>query len=150
EKDGELENDDQAKVILDEEAESSLNHSGYILEEDFNPTFEVKDLYTVAEKATDIKNLKDIERMIEEEVDREYKKDGGMSFRNIKYEKEQEKLLYRQFDEESDEQNGGAIGNDTAKNGNLIGIYSVEAYKDSDDEKELDNEFTAIIGFSGI
>lgn len=152
ESDGELKNGDQAKVVLNEDAESVLNDHGYILEEDFNPTFEVKNLYVVAEKATDIKNLKDIKRMIEEEVKREYKSFDPDEIWGYKYKINQEKLMYRQFSEDTDNEDFSdwEMGNYSSgdNHGNLIGIYSVK--KISGDDNELMDEFTAIIGFSDI
>lgn len=153
ENDGELENGDQAKVVVNDDLEITLNDGGYVLEEGFNPTFEIDDLYVVAKKATDIKNLKDLKRMIDEEVKRGYKDlDPEWDWGRI-YEIEQEKLMYRQFDEDTDDEEGsdlmadefGSIDN----NGNLIGVYSVKKYSGGDDKK-LEDEFTAIIGFTDI
>lgn len=147
ENDGQLKNGDKAKVIVGKEAEEVLHNNGYVLDEDFNPTVEVKNLDIVAEKATDIKNLKDVERFLDEELKNKYK-DTDLQFgSNVKYEIKQEKLMYRQFDKESSDDDSYSRAN--KKHGNLIGIYSVERYYVGDDKK-LDTEFTAIFGFSEL
>lgn len=150
ENDGELENGDKAKFILSEDAESHLQQEGYILEEGFNPTIEVKDLGVVAEKAEDIKNLKDIKRMIDEEIDRKYENsDLAFSFRT--YETKKNDLMYRQFEDiDSDDDSDNYYGdNDKNNNGNLIGIYSIKQFNDKE-KTDLDSEYTAIVGFTNI
>src|SRR5699024_8596729 len=69
---GELENGDKSEIIISDETRSSLNKDGYVLDDDFNPSFTVEGLYNVAEKPDDIENLEDIERMINEKLNREY------------------------------------------------------------------------------
>lgn len=155
ENDGELENGEDAKITVDDEAESALHSEGYMLEEDFNPTVEVEDLDKVAEKATDIENLKDVERYMEEELNDEYKDTDSDFGSNTVYDIDQEKLMYRPFEKlsDEDESENDMWGDDNAegKNGSLIGIYSIkESEVDSDDEKETREEFTVMFGFSGI
>ncbi|CAD5902566.1 hypothetical protein [Carnobacterium maltaromaticum] len=100
ENDGKLKNGDKAKISLEKEDETSLNNQGYILEQDFSPFFEVTGLNIVAEKATDISNLEDIKRMIDEESKRSYKDyDTEYSF-GKKYEIKQEKLGIHNFIQE--------------------------------------------------
>lgn len=149
ENDGKLENGEKAKVILDKDAENQLNANGYVLEKDFNPTVEVKNLDAVAEKATDIANLEDLERFLGEEFSSKYE-DTDYSFgSNTKYEVTQEKLLYRQFDKKSSGDDADYYYEDM-KNGNLISIYSVKKYRVEGEEKKLDTEFTAVYGYSGL
>lgn len=145
ENDGKLKNGDEAVVIVGDEAEAILHSHGYMLDEDFQPTFTVKNLDEVAEQATDIKNLKDIERFLKEELNNVYK-DTDYSFgSNTKYEIKQEQLMYRQFDKESD-----TIHYEEGNHGNLIGIFSVEEYRINAEDKKLVQKFTAIYGFSDI
>src|SRR5699024_1907371 len=155
ENDGELENGEDAQITVDDEAESALHSEGYMLEDDFNPTVEVEDLDKVAEKATDIENLKDVERYMEEELNDEYKDTDHDFGSNTVYDIDQEKLMYRQFENLSDdEETEDDIWGDASaeeENGSLIGIYSIkESEVDSDDEKETKEEYTVMFGFSGI
>lgn len=150
ENDGELKNGDKAKFLLGEDAKHHLNDLGYVLEKDFNPTVEVKDLGIVAENAEDIKNLEDIKRMIDEEVAREYKNsDSAFNYRT--YETKKNNLMYRQFEEkDSDGESEDYYGNgDSGNSGSLIGVYSVKEYNDKE-KTDLDSEYTAIIGFNNI
>jgi len=155
ENDGTLKNGDKAKLDLDDDFVETLNNNGYILEEDFSPTFEVKGLESVAEKADDIKNLKDVKRYLKEELNDKYKDTDYSIGPNKKYEIKEEALMYRQFAEEEDGESSsemfGSGTNDLEEgHGSLIGIYSIEQYNVSDDEEELEEEFTAMYGFSGI
>lgn len=143
ENDGSLENGDEATLVRDEETKRSLNNEGYIVTEDFNPTFEVEGLDVVAEKATDIANLEDIERVIDEQVNRSFEDHDPEETYGIRYDIELEKLMYRQFDQEEDDWYG------QADHGVLIGIYSVEKY-DGGDNGELQETFTAVVGNSDI
>lgn len=147
ENDGTLKNDDDARIILAEGEEESLLNHGYILEDDFKPTFKVKGLDLIAEKATDIKNLKDIKRMINEEVQRSYKDIYPDSNIGTKYKIKEEAFMYRQFNnEEVDVSSYYDPHHD--KHGFLIGIYSIEKYSGGDGE--LRDEFTVIIGYKNI
>lgn len=156
ENDGELKNEDEAKISITEEAESELHNEGYMLEDDFNPTVEVKDLDEVAEKASDIENLKDVERFMEEELKDEYKDTDYDYGSNTVYEIDQEKLMYRQFEkisDKDDEDDVWGTNSPEEENGSLIGIYSIKELEvDSDDEKDKEtvDEFTVMYGFSGI
>ena len=148
ENDGELKNGDKAKLLLDEDFEATLNEGGYILDEDFQPIFEVKGLAEVAEKATDIKNLEDVERFLKEELNNQYR-DTDYSFgSNTVYEIKQEELMYRQFKKVTEDEH---VSSSLDDNGNLIGIFSVKEYSVSHDgdKKEVD-KFTVIFGFSRI
>ncbi|PZL72166.1 hypothetical protein CI088_11195 [Enterococcus plantarum] len=148
EDDGKLKNGDKAKVQKSKEFEQSLSDQGYVLADDFNPEFEVKGLKNVAEKASDIANLEDIKRMIDEEVKRTYK-DSEYSF-GSKYEITLSKLLYRQFAKDNtNESSDNWFSSSSSDNGNLIGIYTIKEYSAGTDSK-LKREFTAIIGYSDI
>ena len=148
ENDGELKNGDQAKLLLDEDFEATLNEGGYILEEGFQPTFEVKGLAEVAEKATDVKNLDDVERFLLEELSNQYR-DTDYSFgSNTVYDIKQEELMYRQFKKIAEDE---SVSSSVDDNGNLIGIFSVKKYRvSSDEDKEEVDQFTVIFGFSRI
>ena len=148
ENDGELKNGDQAKLLLDEDFEPILNEGGYILEEGFQPTFEVKGLAEVAEKATDIKNLEDVERFLLEELSNQYRDTDYTFGPNTVYDIEQEELMYRQFRKVAEDEN---VSSSLEDNGNLIGVFSVKEYSVSQDgnEREVD-QFTLIFGFSRI
>lgn len=154
--DGELENGDEVKAVLKgDENEQQLNQAGYVLEEDFNPTFEVEGLDKVAKEASDIDNLKDIKRMIKEEVEDEYEDTSPDESYGTVYDIDKEAMLYRPFEEDEDDDNRDEeppdmMGEDPVnKNGSLIGIYSITKYSGGDD-KEKEKEFTAVIGFSNI
>ncbi|GGC92751.1 hypothetical protein [Enterococcus wangshanyuanii] len=150
EDDGKLKNGDKAKVQKSKEFEQSLNDQGYVLTDDFNPEFEVKGLKNVAEKATDIANLEDIKRMIDEEVKRSYKDSYAEESYGRRYEIALNKLFYRQFAKDNtNEETGNWFGNSSTNNGNLIGIYTIKQYSGGTESK-LQSEFTAIIGYSDI
>lgn len=143
ENDGNLSNGDKVGIQLAENIEDELHANGYILEDNFQPTVEVKGLDELAETAKDIKNLEDIKRFLEEELNEKYS-DTDYSFGyNTKYEINREKLMYRQFEKETDK-------NDyyqDEKHGSLVGIFSVKEYEVRDEEEELRNEFTLIFGY---
>lgn len=144
--DGKLKNGDKAQIDKSKELEQSLSSQGYILADDFNPEFEVKGLKNVAEKASDISNLEDIKRMIDEEVKRKYKDSEYWS----KYEITLDKLMYRQFAKDNTNENSDNwYSSSSSDNGNLIGIYTIKEYSSGTDSK-LRSEFTAIIGYSDI
>jgi len=152
ENNGKLENDEQAKIVLSKEDNQQLIDAGYITEEDFAPTFKVEGLDKTAEQAQVIANLDDIKRMIKEEAKRTYKDQSPEFSFGSKYELEQEKWMYRQFpkdDSEEDDDIDWSMGEESTDSGNLISIYSVKEYSGGDD-KELEDEFTGIIGYSDI
>lgn len=146
ENDGNLANGDKVEILVDEYFEDELHANGYILEENFEPTVEVKGLDKLAEAASDIKNLEDIERFLEEELNEKYY-DTDYSFGyNTKYEIEQEKLMYRQFDKDT----GDDSYYQDDKHGSLVGIFSVKEYEVQDEDEELRSEFTLIFGYYNI
>ncbi|WP_231620977.1 hypothetical protein [Carnobacterium maltaromaticum] len=86
--------------------------------------------------------------MVDEEARRSYK-DSEYSF-GSKYEINQEKLMYRQFNKDSSNESAySSYGASSYDNGNLIGIYSIKEYS-SGTESKLKSTFTSIIGFSEI
>lgn len=146
ENDGNLSNGDNVDILVGENIEDELHANGYILDENFKPSVEVKGLDELAETATDIKNLEDIERFLEEELNEKYY-DTDYSFgSNRTYEITREKLMYRQFDKETDEEHYY----EDDQHGSLVGIFSVEKYEVDDDDKELTKEFTLIFGYYDI
>lgn len=149
ENDGELKNGDDVTLVWDEEMVDRLNQSNYIVEKDFKPTFKVKGLQVVAEKATDIKNFADVKRMIDEEINRKYKTDSPEDNYGTVYKINEEKVLYRQFDSGSNDTDLWYGAGKASDHGNLIIIYSVEKYNGGKDP-ELKEAFTAIVGYSGI
>lgn len=146
ENDGQLKNGDKPKITLSEEAENQLLANGYVLEKDFNPIFEVKGLDKTAEKATDIANIEDITRMIDEEVNRKYKSDKNTDKSySRRYEIKEEKLMYRQFEKESQEESYYGDKN----SGNLIKIFTVKKFSGGAEGK-LEDTNTVVIGYTGI
>lgn len=149
ENNGELENGEEATLLWDEDMVNRLNDSGYIVDKDFKPIFKVEGLDVVAEKATDIKNLDDIKRMVKEELNRKYSDNSPDDKYGTVYKIKEEKIMYRQFDSGSNDTDLVFGASKASDHGNLIGIYSVEEYSGGTDP-ELKEEFTAIVGFSGI
>lgn len=129
--------------------EEQLIQNGYILEENCSSTFEVKNLDNVANKASEIANLSDIERMIDEQVNREYKSSESNEYSwDYQYKIKEEKEMYRQFSKESKE--GLFYSGDPERNdGNLIKVYTVERYSGGSEGK-LDEKKTVILGFADI
>ena len=150
ENDGKFKNGDKAKIILTKEQKENLILDGYVPEKDFEPTFEVSGLEEVAEKASDIKNLEDIKRMIDEQVKRTYKDYNVDSSWGTRYEITLNRMMYRQFDKEDSKDDMYYSGyTNTGQNGNLIGIYTIKQYSGGTESK-LENTKTAIIGYSNI
>lgn len=145
--DGKFKNGDLAKIEITEDLENRLADNGYLLDDDFDPSFEVKGLDEVAEKATDIANLDDIKRMIDEEVNRSYKDWNPEASYGSRYEIKEEGLFYRQFVRDSNDSQFSF--NSATNNGNLVKILSVKRYYGGTENK-LNTEFTAIIGFSDL
>lgn len=148
ENDGKLKNGDKVNVVLSKDEEDQLLQEGYLLEQDFAPTFEVKGLSIVAEEATDISNLEDIKRMIDEKVKRDYQDFDPDKSWGSKYEIKEEKLMYRQFENESSNSDEPSSW-DSSNNGNLIKIFSVKEYTGGS-EGELNDSFTVVVGYTDI
>jgi len=148
--DGKLKNGDKAEVQLSKDEIETLESLGYVTEKDFSPIFEVSGLNEVAASATDIANLDDIKRMIDEETKRTYKDSSAEYSFGTKYEITLDKLMYRQFDKEnSKEQSDMWSTSSSDQNGNLIGIYTIKQYSGGTESK-LEETKTAIIGYSNI
>ncbi|MCQ4859184.1 hypothetical protein NE691_11660 [Enterococcus faecalis] len=149
--DGKLKNGDQAKLDISKQLKQELSGQGYVLDKGFNPTFEVKGLDEVAENATDIANLDDIKRMIDEGVRREYKSSDKNEYSwDRQYEIKEDKLMYRQFKTNTRENEniwGSSYG--SSQNGNLIKIFTVKQYSGGPEGK-LEETKTVIYGYSDI
>ncbi|MFD2210365.1 hypothetical protein ACFSMW_11695 [Virgibacillus halophilus] len=151
ENDGKLKNGEQAKIILkDEDSKNDMLRFGYVLADDFQPTVKVKDLYNVAEKASDIANLKDIQKQTEKDAKKQYSPGVVLEGHKIKL----EKWMYRQFGEDKDDDyNSDKIGTSDVSDhdGTLIGIYSVTKTEKVYDEnkKDLANKVTHFIAIKG-
>ncbi|WP_408869027.1 hypothetical protein ACJYYY_01695 [Brochothrix campestris] len=148
--DGYLKNDDNATIILDKEVISELNDNGYVLEDNFAPKFKVQHLDNVLKNAKDIANMKDITRMINEEVNRSYEDSHVEDSWGTRYEVKKETLMYRQFDKDTDSESSSyTMFDSSTTNGNLIGVFSIKEYSGGTESK-LEDSYTAIVGFSNI
>lgn len=145
---GKLSNGDKVALTLSEESVRPID-LGYKLEDEFLVELEVKGLIKFAESPEDIKNFKDIKRMIEERAN-ELFQDSILS----KYELKQEVLLYRQFDT-SEEANipvtymfsdRAEIEIDT--NGSLVALYKVKEYDSL--KQESKGEYIVDIGYENL
>ncbi|EOD7438147.1 hypothetical protein ACJQ40_003235 [Enterococcus faecium] len=149
--DGELKNGDKATINISKNLTDELMNVGYVLEKNFSPTFEVKGLDEVAEKATEIANIDDIKRMIDEGVKREYKSSEENQYSwDTQYDIKEEKLMYRQFSK--DEDNANSWSDSTMSkggNGNLIKIFTIKSYSGGTEGK-LEDTKTVIFGYSNI
>lgn len=148
ENNGFLNNGEQANIILDEDEEDRLLDFGYVLEENFQPTVQVNSLDKVPEQASEIENLNDLKRMIEEEVKRRYRDWYPDISLGERYEIQHETFMYRQFRHDlEDELQYNNISD--IQHGYFAGIYSIEKYRGGEDG-ELKEAFTAIIGFKNL
>lgn len=150
EKDGMLKNGDKATVEVSKDLSYELENEGYVVEKGFAPVFEVKGLDKVAKQATEISNIDDIKRMIDESINRKYKSaEQNQYFWDTQYEIHEEKMMYRQFNS-PDDSNGrqdSYVNND--ESGNLIKIFTVKSYSGGPEGK-LEKTRTAILGYSNI
>jgi hypothetical protein len=145
--DGQLKNGDQATITVSKDEEVALNEQGIVLAKDFAPTVEVKGLDEVAAKATDIANLKDVKRMIDEQAKRAYKGYAEDQSYGQRYEIKQEKLMYRAFDDGKNDDAMMYFGGPL--HGMLVGIYTVKQYTGGDEGKLVATQ-TAIVGYSNL
>src|SRR5699024_3168566 len=119
--DGEIKNGDTVTVSITEGSKDSLEMNGYVLSGDGQVEFEASGLNDVAEQAEDIQNLEDIERMIDEGMDRKFKNSNL-----LRYDIDEGKTYYRQFE---DEETDSLLSYDnTSYNGMIITVYSIEEY----------------------
>lgn len=144
--DGKLSNGDKVELkLIEEDGATRAIDLGYKLEDDFKVEIEVEGLVEFPEKAEDIKNLKDIKRMIKELAEEIFQDGFGKT-----YEIKQEVLLYRQFDDEIEpEQNllDDKVSIDLKTNGSLIALYSVKEYDEYSKEEE---KFIAKVGYENL
>lgn len=139
--DGNIKNGDMVEVALDEDSRSSLSTLGYILTGNGSAKFKASGLAEVAEKPEDIANLKDIERLISEGINRQYE---DSSWGYYKYEIKKENTYYRQYVRDNDSSNWS---NSAPSNGTLVNLYTIKEY---DSEGALNDTLTAIFGYTNI
>lgn len=151
ENDGELKNNDKAKVVISKEEEDLLLQNGYLLAEDFSPVFEVKGLDIVADNASNIANIDDITRMIDEGIKREYQSSETNEYSwDTRYEITEEKLMYRAFRKETNNDQGAqAWYYDGTDNGNLVKVFTVKSFSGGAEGKLIETQ-TVIYGFTDI
>ncbi|MCM3620526.1 hypothetical protein M3936_23510 [Sutcliffiella horikoshii] len=140
--DGGIKNGDTITVKMSDESKDELANLGYILSGKGQATFVASNLTAVAEKHTDIINLKDIERLISEGINREYQ-DSDWGF--YKYEVIKEHSFYRQFKRDDDEPSDWFTS--SPSNGTLVNLYTIKKY---DDKGSLEDKFTTVFGFTDI
>ncbi|MDO4432337.1 MAG: hypothetical protein Q4B80_03350 [Aerococcaceae bacterium] len=139
ENNGELVNGQDVEFVLNDYSQESLLANKYVLEEGFQVLGTAHSLQEVPANATDIANLEDIKRMINEQAMREYNDDWM-----YKYEVALNRYMYRQFPSENTNGNFHRGSN----HGVLMGIFTVKVYDSSDNQ--LEKEFTGVIGYSDI
>lgn len=132
---GKLSNGDEAELVINDDLKEQLLRYGYILEDSFNPTFKVKGLNVVANKAEEIANLEDIKRLINEEIQKEYRKTYSYTY-NVQL----EKYMYRQFENNEKEVSR------RESTGNFIALFTVSQYSGD----QLNKTFVVARGFSDI
>lgn len=153
---GTLKNGGTISLELTETAEEKLNAEGYVLDKDFNPSYTVKDLKVVANKASDISNIEDLKRVLDENIQREYTKNPYNFL--VRYEVTQNKLMYREFSrntlediEKYGESDSIYDGGKVSGNGNLIGIYTVRKFANEEDQNAGKySEFIVVNGLGNI
>src|SRR5690625_395291 len=126
---GQLSNGEEAKLIVNED-EIPLINIGYKLDDDFNVTYEVKDLANYPQSVDEIKNLEDINRMIDEEMKKGFPKERTYDFES-RFKIKEEVTLYRQFTD--DEPSDANITN----YGAYIKLYTIQRFYD---KKALEND----------
>lgn len=144
ENDGNLSNGDQAKLMIGED--NTLREMGYRLETDFDVTFEVEGLAIYPKSVKDIKNLKDVERLLEEDMEKNYPKKRNYDF-ETRFKYKEEATLYRQFHEDDYDRH-----TDTGYYGTYIKLYTIERYNDKTalDEKDPSRVYVYARGFRNL
>src|SRR5699024_5157394 len=134
ENDGSLSNGDEAKLVVPEEEHASLLELGYKVDDDADVTYEVSGLTEYAETAEDIDNIKDMIRMMDEEMKENFKDSEYFNAYDIK----QEKFLYRQFPEEEESYYDGSTNN-----GSFMSLYTIVVYDNAEEkaDKNPDHEY---------
>lgn len=137
-----LKNGDKVALVLEDN--SPLRNAGYRLDDDFNLTYEVKELREFPKTAKDIKNIKDIDRLLKEEMEKDFPTERSFDFES-RYKFKEEKTLYRQFSAED-------YNRDTnlENYGTYIKLYSVEEFNDKEalDNKDPRRVYTYARGYS--
>lgn len=144
EDEGHLKNGEKAKIVLSQNDLEALSRAGYVPEDNFAPTFEVKNLAVVAESADKISNLADVTRMIDEGIHREYKDYSTDYSFGTRYEIKEEKTMYRQFQKDNANESYSS-----SSDGTLVKLYSIKKYSGGSESK-LEDSFTAIYGYTNI
>lgn len=124
-----------------------LADAGYILEGKGIVEKKVEGLKVVPEKVEEIKNLKEIKRVIKENNNREFEDEFNIFDENevVKsYDVEEKQMYYRQFKPAN---NNDYSSINSAERGSFVGIYQVKEY---DEDKKLVAENLYIRGLSNI
>lgn len=149
ENEGELENGETAVVNVTDETLNRLNTAEYAIEED-DQQFEVEvdGLTGYAAAMSEIENLEDVKRFLQEETDNRFEDSSPDRDYGTLYEVEFHQYMYRQFEEET-QNTDYSNRNLTQGNGNLFGIFTVETYSGGDDP-ELEGESIVAVGFNNM
>ncbi|RPF57476.1 hypothetical protein [Abyssicoccus albus] len=136
ENNGELENGEKTKIILEDDYKSQLSSMGYVMEDSEGVEVEVKDLTDYASKASDIKNLDSVLRMIDEKTKEEYKSDDYKIYKTVEH-----GTYYNQTREDN------SIFGDGQVHGTLVKLYEITI---SDDDGEETDKFNIIRGYKDL
>lgn len=149
ENEGELENGETAVVNVTDETLNRLNTAEYAIEED-DQQFEVEvdGLTGYAAAMSEIENLEDVKRFLQEETDNRFEDSSPDRDYGTLYEVEFHQYMYRQFEEET-QNTDYSNRNLTQGNGNLFGIFTVETYSGGDNP-ELEGESIVAVGFNNM
>ncbi len=139
--DGKLKNGDTTYLYLPKNQQQALANSEYVLENDKGLKIKVKDLDDIAKDPTKIKNYDSIIRMIDEKKTETYKKD---EFNPYDYQVAEKGVFYKQFDDESSEEEG--LFDSGSTNGTLVKLYHVKRFHNED----LEEEKHIAIGYTNI
>lgn len=140
EKDGEISNDDVVELSLDDESKDNMIIKGYILSGSGKIKVKASGLEEIASNAKDISNYNDVSQFIAEGINRKYKEGW------YKYEVKLEKMMYRQFNNDTDSDSSWYSTSST--DGTLVGVYTVKEYNSSGDK--LNKTFTSIYGYTNL
>ena len=116
EKNEQLSNGDQVKLLVDQYQQDELANAGYVLPS-VDLLIEVSGLNEVPASAAEISNVEDIKRLIKEEAAKRY----STSYNEIKL----INYYYRQFGAGNDVNDG--ISGGVTNSGTLLGIFQVDA-----------------------
>lgn len=149
ENNGELSNGDNVEVSVTDESLEQLERQEYVIE-DGSESFEVEvnGLTGYAATMSEINNLEDVKRLIQEEADSSYEDSNPDQNYGHSFEVTFHEYYYRQFEEESQNTELSYIDL-TSDDGNLYGVFHVERYSGGD-EPELEDEYYVARGFNNI